>query len=114
MRTQVPQDITEQVADAYRTLARLRYRPAAPSDGFGNITVPEHKLNLEREVMGYADHWWEEEEAGKYRIGCPHYSLRPAMILVIEAARLMCGAPKNRQLIKSLLREAVRAVEDAE
>ncbi|MGB2590954.1 MAG: hypothetical protein WAJ96_09915 [Candidatus Acidiferrum sp.] len=113
MRTQAPSGMTGQVADAYRTLARLHYRPAAPSDGCGNIAVPEENLNLEREAREYAEHWCDEQSTGKYRLGVPHYSLRPAMIYAVEAARLMCGAPKQRQLIKGLLREAIRAVENA-
>ncbi len=39
-----------------------RYRPAAPSDGFGNITVPEDELDLDAEARAYAERWSREEE----------------------------------------------------
>jgi hypothetical protein len=38
--------IFEQIAVAYRLMSeRGHYRPAAPSDGFGNITVPLRQLD---------------------------------------------------------------------
>jgi hypothetical protein len=36
----VPRNTFTQIADTYVLMAQMKYRPGAPSDGFGNITVP--------------------------------------------------------------------------
>jgi hypothetical protein len=53
----------ELIKSAYRTMATAaNYRPAAPNDGFGNITTPAEELDLEREADQYAAHWLREEK----------------------------------------------------
>jgi hypothetical protein len=52
---------TRQIAAAYRRMAaEARYRPAAPSDGLGGITVPVEQLGLDAEAIRYARNWWAE------------------------------------------------------
>lgn len=81
---------SEQVDAAYRTMAtEVRYRPEAPSDGFGNITGA---LDLVAESESYAANWFTEESGCEFSIGCPDFRRRKALIYTIEAARLVCGA----------------------
>jgi len=84
--------VARQIADVYARMAReVRYRPAAPSDGFGNITVPEDELDLGREQESYIASWWRQEDVRRYAVGCPAFPMRKVMILAIEAARACCG-----------------------
>ena len=93
----------DQVARVYRRMAKdARYRPGAPSDGFGNITG---ELNMEQEVRAYAALWRSDEDSMSFWLGCPDFKLRPAMVLAVEAARACCGA--DQQLAVRLLRLAV-------
>ena len=80
-------EVREQIHDAYRQMSdAAHYRPAAPSDGHGNITVPDEDLDLEAECAKYARDWWREEDEQKFTIGCPDFSLRKTLIFCIEAA----------------------------
>ena len=46
-----PRTFEKQLTEAYwRMAARAHYRPAAPSDGFGGITVPLEDLKTEAEA----------------------------------------------------------------
>jgi len=100
----------EQIEDIYRRLAEEgRYRPAAPSDGLGNVAVPEEELDLDAEAADYAERWWEEEDSGEYRIGVPSHGDRQALIFTIEAARLICGT--DRAHAARLLRLAADELE---
>lgn len=96
----------KQLDHTYRQMAGF-YRPAAPSDGFGNITVPAGELDLDAECASYAESWQSEEKTGRFGIGCPSFEDRPAMVYVIEAARNICGmAPGTaRKLLEMALRE---------
>jgi hypothetical protein len=100
-------EIFDQLAGTYRLMAgKGRYRPAAPSDGFGHITVPVRELSMDAEIMDYAAQWWGEEESREWHLGCPTFDLRPAMVLAVEAARACCGG--DRELAARLLDLAAR------
>lgn len=108
----IPRAVHAQIAKAYRTMANeARYRPAAPSDGFGHITVPEAKLNLDAEADAYAHRWCVEEDELEFWTGCPDFRARPAMVYAIEVARLCCG---GADAIPAALRVARLAVEELE
>ena len=95
----------EQLDGIYRRLAReARYRPAAPSDGFGHI--PKGTLNLNRECLEYAYHWADEEDTGTYWAGCCNFNDRPAMVFIVEAARNLCGMADSK-LVRKLLQMAI-------
>jgi hypothetical protein len=79
-------------------MAEAKYRPAAPSDGFGNITVPIQELDIDAEAAEYAENWWAEEDELMFAVGCCNFSTRPATIYAIEAARLMCGGDLGKRL----------------
>ena len=106
--TQISRDIAEQIRSTYKLMAEKgRYRPAAPSDGLGNITVPSEELNLERESLQYVARWWEEEDKHEFQVGCCNYETRPATIFAIEAARLMCAGHSANKTALELLQLAV-------
>ncbi len=80
----------EQIARAYRRMANeVGYRPAAPSDGFGNITIPAEELDLDAEIETYAMRFIADEDDGRF-LGCANSTEREAMVYLIEAARLCC------------------------
>jgi hypothetical protein len=82
----------EQVSGAYRRMAaEARYRPDAPSDGMGNIVVPEAELMLDDEAAAFARRWMRNEEDDAFNVGYPDVNARPALVFTIEAARLTCG-----------------------
>jgi hypothetical protein len=99
-------DVAVQLDRAYRTMAReARYRPAAPSDGLGSITVPLADLDLDAECRDYARAWWRDEDNGRFHIGCPCFETRPAMVYAVEAARALCGV--DNDLARRLLQLAI-------
>jgi len=100
----------DQIAETYQEMAEVaHYRPAAPSDGFGNVTVPTEELNLSKEAASYAESWDQEEDTQTFFIGSCNYATRPATIYAIEAARNLCGAQDDVAL--ELLKMAVKSLE---
>ncbi|MCP4201872.1 MAG: hypothetical protein GY769_08060 [bacterium] len=92
-------EVREQIKEAYRCMCReARYRPKAPGDGFGNITVPPEELDMEAEAHAYAKSWWNEEDKQDFWIGCCDFETRPETIFALEAARLLCGAEREPAL----------------
>jgi hypothetical protein len=111
MRT-LPDACRTQIAAAYRRMAlEARYRPAAPSDGFGHITVPLRDLDLDAEAEAYAEHWWTEEDGLSFWIGCANFPTRPAMIFAVEAARLLAAGTVGTPYARRLLRLALKTLE---
>jgi hypothetical protein len=102
----------EELETAYGLMVEARYRPAAPSDGFGHITGTP---NLVKETLAYARRWTEEEDKHRFFIGSCGRGNRVAMVLVVEAARLLCarklGGTKDNKLALRLLRMAVSKLE---
>jgi hypothetical protein len=106
-------DSLEQIRMAYKAMAtKIKYRPSAPSDGLGNVAVPEEELNMEREAAKYAARWWKSEDDRTFFIGCCDYRTRPASIFAIEAARLMCSGGSGNPYALKLLKMAVKELED--
>lgn len=100
-------EIVAQLEAAYRRMAREgRYRPAAPSDGFGGIAIPPEELDLDAEAREYAAEWWAAEDAQEFWVGCCNFPTRPATVFAVEAARLLCGA--NDDAARRMLRLALR------
>jgi hypothetical protein len=82
--------------EVYLAMARhAGYRPAAPRDGYGGITLTQEELLdpavLEAEARRYAADFVKQDDAMKYPIGCPAFTFNKAFCLAIEAARIMCG-----------------------
>lgn len=92
-------EVVEQLIDTYKRMAdEAHYRPAAPSDGFGNITVPIKELDLDEEALEYTKRWVEEESSDRFFTGCPNFGQRPEMVFAIEAVRCMCGMDHARAM----------------
>ena len=107
--TMPPRQVFEQIAAVYeRMTAEARYRPAAPSDGFGHITVPAAELDRDAEKRDYALSWWADEDSLSFWLGCPDFPLRRMMILAVEAARACCSADRDlaRKLLEMALQES--------
>lgn len=99
--------IKSQLMAAYKRMAReASYRPAAPSDGFGNITIDIDSLNLHEEAEAYAHSWWKEEDIGKFWTGCADFEMRESMVYAIEAARLCCAGTQTKNHARKLLQMA--------
>jgi hypothetical protein len=102
----------EQIKSAYREMAvKARYRPAASSDGFGNITVPKAQLNLEEEAETYAQRWRKETDSCDFFIGKDEIYTRKAMIYAVEAARNMAAGRFGDKVALRLLKMAVAEME---
>ncbi len=101
-----------QVADAYKKMAvEARYRPAAPSDGLGNIPFPDAELDLDAEAVDYAERWGNEEDSGDFHVGSANFPTRPAMMYCIEAARLLASGSDGDEYAERLLRLAIAELE---
>ncbi|MEO9246810.1 hypothetical protein ABDK96_03860 [Citricoccus nitrophenolicus] len=92
--------VPEQIAKAYLRMAReVRYRPAAPSDGMGNITVPIDQLDLNAEVVKYVHSWLPDgKDIHEHHTGIPNYEDQAAFVYLIEAARILCGGDRRPAL----------------
>lgn len=98
-----------QIKEAYRDMgAKALYRPAAPSDGLGNISG---KLDLEKECESYLEDWWEQEDKGEFFIGCCDGFSRKATIFALEACRNMCAGRLGDKTALALLKMAVKEME---
>lgn len=100
----------QQVIHVYARMAReAKYRPAAPGDGLGNITVPVAELDMKQEAAAYAAAWGREEQSMDFFLGCPSFGDRPALVFIVEAARLLNGV--ERKGAAHLLRMALAELE---
>ena len=104
-------NVHEQIRNAYRRMAaEAHYRPAAPSDGMGTITVPLETLDLEAEASVYAAQWHRDEERGMAdMIGYPDFGDLAVLVFTVEAARCLCGM--EPEIAAVLLRMAADELE---
>jgi hypothetical protein len=84
-----------------------RYRPSAPGDGVGNISVADEELDLQSEIVDYVKRWVGEEDKLFFRIGQCNGPTRSATIFAIEAARQMCSGNSGNDTARDLLRMAL-------
>lgn len=98
----------EQIKNTYKLMAKAGYRPKAPSDGMGNITVPIRELRLEDEAIRYAKDWYAEEDTANYYVGVCHGESRPSVILAIEATRILTGGIGGEAHATKLLKLAIK------
>ena len=120
MRTADPR--LERFREAYLQMAQqAKYRPQAPSDGFGNIQISIEQIRDEErlwaEATQYALQFSAEEDRDLFWIGCSDFRTNKAFMWSIEAARLLAAGDFGRAAALTLLRMAVKevaAVERAE
>jgi hypothetical protein len=115
-REDIAKDKLVRFAQAYLIMARAKYRPAAPSDGLGNIQLSRSEQNdqdaLYLEAVKYAAAFNREEDGHDgFHIGCSNWETNRAFILAIEAARLLAGGGDDHAL--RLLRLAIKEITDA-
>jgi hypothetical protein len=106
----------ERICQAYVRMAHeARYRPAAPSDGWGSIQLSAEELNdphiLDAEAREYAERFIREENRRQFYIGCSKWSTNRALVFTIEAARALCECADEHAL--RLLRMATDEVTKA-
>ena len=95
------------IREAYLAMAKVGYRPAAPGDGCGSISLTRKQLadpaQLEREATGYADSFRKEEDTCRFWIGCADSRRTQALVYTIEAARFALWlCPPRPELDSSL------------
>lgn len=106
------QEKWQRIVEAYRGLASLGYRPVAPSNGFGGITIPERELEVDVEGREYGQRFMKEEDEGAYRAGCTDPRSLRAAIWALEAFRLMnAGSFGGENIVPKLLRMAAEEYE---
>lgn len=102
------------VKDAYLKMAAMaKYRPEAPSDGWGHIMLDDDQLNdpvrLEMEAWLAARKWYEDDYRHEFIIsGCSDARLAKTMYLALQAAQLCCSGPNP--CIKPILEMAIKAL----
>jgi hypothetical protein len=106
------------IAEAYMQMAgEAKYRPAAPSDGMGNIQLTDEELSdgerLEAEAKNYAEAFIAEENHCRFWVGVSNYRTNRGFVYTIEAARLLCGAQPSAVVALRLLRMAAKEVKRA-
>jgi hypothetical protein len=117
MRTTDPR--LERFRRAYLLMAsEAKYRPQAPSDGFGNIQLELDEVrDLERlwaEVTEYALRFSAEEDSHSFWVGCSDYRTSRSFVWSIEAARLLASGDGGREAALKLLRMAAKEVAQVE
>jgi hypothetical protein len=117
-REQIAEDKLLRFAQAYLMMARTKYRPSAPSDGFGNIQLSREEYNdrerLFREAVQYAAAFNRDEDRDRaFHIGCSNWETNRAFILSIEAARLLASGSDGDGHAVRLLRLATKEITDA-
>ena len=84
----------ERIAETYEYMAReAKYRPAAPGDGVGNTDLTLRQLAdsrlLREEAMRYACEFTRQEEAGQFWLGVIDNMTNRAVVLLVEAIRVL-------------------------
>lgn len=95
------------VAAAYRSMARIGYRPEAPSDGAGTITVPLEQLDLMEEVSSFVERFRRDDDRMEHWVGCAKYSTSGLTAMAIEVARILNGGDAGNRWALAVLREMV-------
>jgi len=105
----------ERIREAYLLMAKAGYRPAAPGDGVGGISLTRSQLadptRLETEARVYADSFIKEENECRFWIGCADSKRTQALVYAIEASRLLCGMDSAVPFAGKLLRLALGEIE---
>jgi hypothetical protein len=103
-------------AQAYLILAEEKYRPEAPGDGCGGIYLSDEELadreRLHLEAAQYGVRFYQADDSHQHWVGCSNYTTNRALVLIIEAARQLCGSGDEWAL--RLLQRAVKEIRDAD
>ncbi len=93
--------------EAYLAMAtRADYRPSAPGDGMGHVTLTKEQskddARLAQEARAYAERFNAEENTRAFFIGCSNFDTNKALIWTIEAARALCGGNDGLAIVTVL------------
>jgi hypothetical protein len=116
--TEQHQSEHNRIREAYLQMAeKAKFRPEAPSDGFGNIQLEEPELldsaRLAKEADAYATRFIAEENTTQFHVGVSNFTTNRALVYTIEAARLLCGGSSGDAYAQKLLEMAVEEVKSA-
>jgi hypothetical protein len=106
-------------AEAYIAMANVaKYRPQAPSDGYGHIQLsPEEFGDPERlgqEAARYAVKLLKADDDLEFKIsGCTNFETNRAFVYAVEAAQVMCSGIDGDATVLRLLRMAIKEIESA-
>ena len=111
----------DRLREAYIAMSkRAKYRPAAPIDGCGNITLPDEVLADPQQLGKEAAHYATEfiNEGYRFWIAVSDFSTNRALVYTIESARNLCGGLRSIdtaiRLLEMALAEAKQAKRDYE
>jgi uncharacterized protein (DUF433 family) len=103
---------TSRYAQAYTEMAeKTHFRPAAPSDVFGTISLSQEEVSdpdiLAQEARCYAENLAQQEEDGMLTIqGCTNGDTNKLFVFLFNAAQLCCGGCDALPYIKRLIHVA--------
>lgn len=100
--------LCEQIAETYQRMTELGYHASIEGD-IGDGSIDPALLDPEREVIDYINAWMPDEEKMSYWAGCPDFEDRPALIFIVEAARLLNG--QDHAMTVALLKAAIADIE---
>jgi len=104
--------IPARFAEAYIEMAnKARFRPEAPSDGFGTALLDEAELQsesvLHEEAARYATGLAKQDDKGDFDLsGCTNFEQNRLFVYLLNAARLCFSGNVTLPTIKSLLKLA--------
>ena len=55
--------------------------------------------------------WWDQEDSLEFMVGCPNWRDRPALMMLIGAARSLCGMAPTQD-IRGMVEMALVELED--
>ena|SRR5262245_1935941 len=109
----------DRIRDAYFQMAnKAKFRPQAPSDGFGNIQLTDGELadkeRLAKEATAYVERFVEQEKTLNFRIGTGDFTNARALVYAIEGAKALCGGALGIDLAIDLLEMAAAEAREAQ
>jgi hypothetical protein len=116
-REQIAESPIMRFAEAYLMMADIKYRPGAPGDGMGHVSLSPDEYKdqdrLQSEAVQYAVKFYQEDNRQEFHTGCTNYTTCGAMVFIIEAARQLCTGDDGNQCAARLLSMAITEIECA-
>jgi len=109
--------VAPRIRAAYKKMAKkARYRPYAPSDGLGNISLTDAELadpgRLEREAATAALIFDDDDKEHLHAvIGCVNGDSAAAMFYCLQAAEVCCTGSGELPIAIALLKLAIEELE---
>ena len=111
VREKIAESRVMRMAQGYLMLAEEGYRPGAPSDGCGGIMMTDEELQdkdrLYLEAVIYACRFADADDKHEHHVGCSNWTTNRALIMCIEAARLLNAGTTGDAWAARLLKRAL-------